>query len=198
MDQAQCHQLLRFFKTLANESRLKIVGILANREASVSDLADLLNLREPAISHHLSILKELELVTMRAEGNAHIYQLNGNALIQMNKDLFSAQSMAALAEKVDKQGWEGKVLRTFVIDDRLTQIPAQHKKRLVVLEWLAEKFEPGVRYPERKVNEIIQRHHPDTASLRRYLVDHRFMQREHGVYWRVMEDEGQLGGWVVG
>jgi len=164
MDQAQCHQLLRFFKTLANESRLKIVGILANREASVSDLADLLNLREPAISHHLSILKELELVTMRAEGNAHIYQLNGNALIQMNKDLFSAQSMAALAEKVDKQGWEGK--------------------------WLAEKFEPGVRYPERKVNEIIQRHHPDTASLRRYLVDHRFMQREHGVYWRVMEDEG--------
>ena len=190
MDQAQCHQLLRFFKTLANKSRLKIVGILANREASVSDLADSLDLREPAISHHLSILKELELVTMRAKGNAHIYRLNGNALIQMNKDLFSAQSMAALAEKVDKQGWEGKVLRTFVIDDRLTQIPAQHKKRLVVLKWLVEKFEPGVRYPERKVNEIIQRHHPDTASLRRYLVDHRFMQREHGVYWRVTEDEG--------
>jgi len=187
MGQGEFQQLLQFFKALGNESRLKIVGILANREASVSDLADLLDLREPTVSHHLSILKELELVTMRAEGNVHIYALNESALIRMNKTFFSAQDMAALVQDVDERSWEDKVLRTFIIDDRLTQIPAKYKKRLVILKWLVEKFEPGVRYPEREVNEIIKRHHPDVAALRRYLVETKLMQRESGVYWRVPE-----------
>jgi hypothetical protein len=185
--QKEFQQLLQFFKALANESRLKIVGILANREASVSDLADLLDLREPTVSHHLSILKELELVNMRPEGNVHVYSLNEGALIRINKDVFSAQGMATLVGDVDEQSWEDKVLRTFIIDDRLTQIPAKHKKRLVILKWLATKFEPGLQYPEREVNEIIKRHHPDTASLRRYLVDNRLMERQSGVYWRVPE-----------
>ena len=88
-----------------------------------------------------------------------------------------------------ERSWEDKVLSTFVTDGRLAQIPAQHKRRLVILDWLASRFEPGVRYPEREVNGIIQRHHPDTASLRRYLVDLGFMQRDHGIYWRTPERE---------
>jgi hypothetical protein len=190
MDEPGFQQLLQFFKALANESRLKIVGILANREASVSDLADLLDLREPTVSHHLAILKELDLVTMHAAGNVHIYALNEGALMRMNKTLFSAQDIAALVEEVDEQSWEDKVLHTFVIDDRLTQIPARYKKRLVILKWLVTKFAPGVQYSERQVNEIIQRYHPDTAALRRYLVETRLMEREGGVYWRVPGDEG--------
>lgn len=189
MDEEAFQQLLRFFKALANEGRLKIVGILANREASVSDLADLLDLGESTVSHHLAMLRELGLVNMRAQGNVHIYSLDEEALVRMNKDFFSTQQVAALVENVDEQSWEDKVLQTFVVDGRLTQIPAQHKKRLVVLEWLAAKFEPETRYDEREVNEIIKRYHPDTASLRRYLVDHRFMERAHGVYWRVLADD---------
>jgi predicted transcriptional regulator len=189
MDEEAFQQLLRFFKALANEARLKIVGILANREASVSDLADLLDLGESTVSHHLAMLKEFGLVNMRAQGNVHIYSLDEEALIRMNKDFFSTQQVAALVENVDEQSWEDKVLQTFVVDGHLTQIPAQHKKRLVVLEWLAAKFEPEVQYDEREVNEIIKRYHPDAASLRRYLVDHRFMERAHGVYWRVPADD---------
>ena len=185
MGQEKFQQLLNFFKALANESRLKIVGILANRECSVGDLADLLDLREPTVSHHLAKLKELGLVRMHTEGNVHVYWLNEDALIKMNKDIFSAQNMATLVKNVDEQSWQAKVLRTFIIDGRLAQIPARHKKRLVILKWLVEKFEPGVRYSEPEVNEIIKRHHPDTAALRRYLIDHKFMQRERGVYWRL-------------
>lgn len=76
------------------------------------------------------------------------------------------------------------VLRTFVHDGRLRDIPAQRNKRLVVLDMLAQEFEPGVRYEERVVNERLAAWHPDTAALRRYLVDEGFMDREHGVYWR--------------
>jgi predicted transcriptional regulator len=185
MEQDKLQPLLDFFKALANESRLKIIGILANRECSVSDLADLLDLRESTVSHHLAMLRQLGLVRLQAEGNTHIYWLNQEALIQMNRDLFRTESLATLVQDVDEQSWEDKVLSTFVIDDRLTQIPARFKKRQVILRWLVRKFEFDRRYTEREVNEIIQRHHPDYASLRRYMIENRLMQRDKGVYWRL-------------
>ena len=67
---------------------------------------------------------------------------------------------------------------------RLIAIPAQRKKRLAVLRWLAEEFQPGRRYPEAEVNRIISRRHPDFATLRRYMVDEELMQRRNGIYWR--------------
>ena len=97
--------------------------------------------------------------------------------------------MGSLVQDVDPESWKQKILRAFVIDDRLTQIPAQRKKRLVVLQWLSHKFQLGVRYPERELNEIIKRYHPDVASLRRALVSWKFMAREGGVYWRVPKAE---------
>ena len=67
--------LLSFFKALANESRLKLLGILSQTECSVEDLAARLKLKEPTVSHHLNKLKELDLVVMRSQGNTHLYQL---------------------------------------------------------------------------------------------------------------------------
>jgi hypothetical protein len=67
---------------------------------------------------------------------------------------------------------------------RLTSIPASHSKRMVVLDRIAQQFEPGRRYPEPAVNEAIVAFHPDYATLRRYLVDEGFLQREAGFYWR--------------
>lgn len=80
---------------------------------------------------------------------------------------------------------EDRVLETFVdVGGRLTGIPVQRKKRMVVLRWLVEDFQPGRRYEESEVNRIISRRHPDFAALRRYLVDEELMQRRRGVYWR--------------
>ena len=69
-------------------------------------------------------------------------------------------------------------------DGRIVQIPRQRAKRLVLLDLLAQEFEPGRRYAEREVNEVIARFHADTAAWRRYLVDEEFMDREAGMYWR--------------
>lgn len=68
--------------------------------------------------------------------------------------------------------------------DRLISIPVQRKKRLAILRWLVEDFQPGARYPEAEVNRIISRRHPDFATLRRYLVDEELMQRRSSIYWR--------------
>lgn len=76
------------------------------------------------------------------------------------------------------------MMRAFVVDGRLTSIPTAHSKRLVILDWLAQLFEPGRRYSEQMVNLILGQHHPDTAALRRYMVDAGFLDREAGQYWR--------------
>jgi hypothetical protein len=81
--------------------------------------------------------------------------------------------------------YDARVRQNFVdAADRLVGIPAQRKKRLAILRWLVEDFQPGSRYPEAEVNRIISRHHPDFATLRRYLVDEELMQRRQGIYWR--------------
>lgn len=187
MGQADFQTLLSFFKVLANESRLKLVGILAQRECSVEELASLLQLKEPTVSHHLSKLKELDLVQMRPEGNTHLYHLNNEALQELNKAMFTPDQMANLVDEVKGEAWEDKVLRSFLEGERLKEIPASRKKRLVILKWIARQFEAEVTYPERSVNEIIQRFHPDCATLRRELIGYQMMQRENGLYWRLPE-----------
>jgi hypothetical protein len=74
--------------------------------------------------------------------------------------------------------YEQKVLRTFLEDGKLKSIPARHKKRGVILRFLANRFEPGRMYSEREVNEIIREYHEDVASLRRYLVDTGLLERQ--------------------
>ncbi len=177
--------LVQFFKILANESRLKILGILARQESSVGELAAYLKLREPTVSHHLAKLKDMDLVDMHPEGTTHLYRLNSEALQAMSKEIFTPERIASLADEMDWEIWEHKVLRSFLEGDRLVRIPATRKKRLVVLRWLVDKFEAGVKYPERTVNEIIKRHHPDSATLRREFIINGLMERKNGVYWRL-------------
>jgi DNA-binding transcriptional ArsR family regulator len=176
--------VLAFFKTMADASRLRLVGLLAERERSVEELATLLGLRAPTVSHHLARLKALGLVRMRAEGTTHVYALDGEALRRLRESVLTPEAIASLVDAVDAAAWERKVLRDFFDGERLKEIPASRKKRGVILRWLAGRFEPGVRYPEAAVNEVIKRHHPDTATLRRELIAERLMQREAGVYWR--------------
>jgi hypothetical protein len=82
------------------------------------------------------------------------------------------------------EGFEERVLVTFVEGGRLNRLPARRKKRLVVLRWLADQFRPAERYPETTINDILSRHGEDVATLRRYLVDEELMQRRSGLYWR--------------
>ena len=80
---------------------------------------------------------------------------------------------------------DDRVLRNFLtVDGRLHTIPTRHSKLLIDLDHIAQSFEPGRTYPEREVNAIIGRFHPDHAALRRYLVENQFLTREDSVYWR--------------
>lgn len=78
-----------------------------------------------------------------------------------------------------------RVLANFLsADGRLRTIPTKQAKLVVVLDHLAQSFAPGETYPERDVNTILERFHPDFAALRRYLVENQFLTREDSIYWR--------------
>ena len=90
-------QLLTFFKALADTNRLKIVGLLSQHPYSVEQLAALLDLRPPTISHHLKLLSEAGLVTARAESYYNLYQLESTVLEQMVK---TSRAVHLLAERL--------------------------------------------------------------------------------------------------
>lgn len=79
---------------------------------------------------------------------------------------------------------EEAVLSNFLRDGRIVTMPAKRSRRLVLLDYVAQNFEIGVRYAESEVNRALRDLHEDYAALRRYLIDEGFMTREHGVYWR--------------
>lgn len=188
MNPEEFDTLLQFLKVLADESRLKLVGLLANQELSVGELAEQLNLKEPTVSHHLARLQELGLVAMKAEGTTHRYRLMNDTLHRLSKELFTVEKVASIADNVEGERWERKVLKTYFEGDRLTQIPTTRKKRNVVLNWLVSQFEMDVRYPEAEVNRIIKRHNPDSATLRREMIMTGLMERKDGVYWRTGDE----------
>jgi hypothetical protein len=91
---------------------------------------------------------------------------------------------APSGEIADASPEQAAVLRAFFRGGRLVRLPAQRTKRLVVLDRLAREFEPGIRYPEVDVNQLLLAYYPDYAALRRYLVEEGYLARENGVYWR--------------
>ena len=191
MTEIDFNRLLNFFKVLSNESRLKLIGILSQTECSVEDLAARLRLKEPTVSHHLNKLKELDLVMMRSQGNTHFYQLNRNTLTNLNKSLFSPEQMASWTKDLQVDAWSEKVLQNYLRGDRLKEIPASRKKRLVILQWLVNKFELGKSYTEKEVNQILSKHHNDYATLRREFIGYQLMRRDNGIYQRLQADNWQ-------
>ncbi len=192
--------LLPFFKAMADENRLKIVALLNKREHRVGELAEILGLKEPTVSHHLSKLRELGLLNLRVDGNSHYYRLNHKMLKRLSELVVKLEYLNYDTDKPVRDAWiddldideeDRKVLRNFTANGRIKQFPTKEKKWLVILRWLVDQFEAGVMYSEREVNEILVQHNPDYARLRRDLVDFGFMRRERGggKYWLTPEDE---------
>jgi hypothetical protein len=179
-------KLLMYFKVLGNETRLKILGLIADQEMSVGALSQRLKLTEPTISHHLAKLGEADLVLMRVEGTSHFYTLNKEALYESNRLhaalVESAQPAQPIVHNVAE---EQRILNNFIVNGRLTKIPQMEKKRVIILRWLADKLEVDRRYQEKEINAFLKLYHEDYATLRREMINSRILARENGVYWRI-------------
>jgi len=181
-------ELVTFFKALADSNRLKIVGLLAEKPYSVEELAALLKLKPPTISHHLAKLVEAGLVNSHAVSYYNVYQLDQSALEAKTRTMFSQQELSNVASEVDADAYDKKVIKDYSRrDGSLKTLPSQRKKLEAILRYVVKAFDMEKRYSEKQVNEILARYHADTATLRRELVGYGLMQREGGggEYWRV-------------
>jgi DNA-binding transcriptional ArsR family regulator len=182
---------LDFFKALAHESRLRIVGLTAQRAHSVQELARATGLTEPTASHHLAMLREAGLVSARADGTTHWYRFESEALRRMAKSFLSRDGVAGFADAPKGGGYDARVIKGFLLSNgRLKTFPASRKKRRVFCAWFARMFDPERDYREAEVNEVIARHHHDFETFRREMTGYRmFARTPKGVYRRLPETE---------
>ncbi|HET9017683.1 MAG TPA: metalloregulator ArsR/SmtB family transcription factor [Thermomicrobiaceae bacterium] len=180
MGEAELRELVETYKALADETRLRLLGLVAERPHTGKELAEALGVTAPVVSHHVEKLKRAGLLRELREGRARVYGLNRETLARLGRAQLEQSA-------VEAEPAGDRVLRDFFDGERLRSIPAQRKKRVVVLrELLRRYFAADEEYPEREVNDRLRRAHDDVATLRRELVMYGFLEREHGVY-RVVE-----------
>jgi hypothetical protein len=174
----QSHEAERMLGLIADPNRLRVISALALGATTTTDIRDMTAMDARAIEKALARLVAGELVVRETNGVVRL----------LTEELLSVAR--SIGEKRDREGAADSdvpgavVLARFMKGGRLTSIPVQLSKRTIVLDYLAQNFEPGRRYREKEVNEILARYHEDVAALRRYLVDEGFMEREASIYWR--------------
>lgn len=177
-------------RALADLTRIRILGLLAERPMYGQELAKVLDVKPPTVSHHIAPLMNAGLVHVRRENNYHYYELDSEGLEHLAE---STQHIARLLFASNplppKSDEKARVVATFIKDGRLVSIPAQYKKRRYVMEELARSFEWGRLYDKKEVNAILKTFHDDVASLRREFIDQHIMMREGGRYWLVRPNE---------
>jgi DNA-binding transcriptional ArsR family regulator len=73
-------------QVIAEPSRRRILGLVWDRELSASEIADQFDSTFGAVSQHLSVLRDAQLVSLRQEGNRRYYRANREALEAMWRD----------------------------------------------------------------------------------------------------------------
>lgn len=178
-------------RLLAEPARLKVFAALVLGARSPAEVVDATGLEVRDVVAGLRRLADGGLVELTGDRAVPVERVFGELARQ------SATARAATTEPQEDHGYTDArvagVLRAFVRGGRLLGLPANRSRRIIVLEHLAQSFEPGVDYPERQVNEVLAAWSAgsgvDHVSLRRYLVDEDLLRREGGIYRR-------SGGWT--
>jgi DNA-binding transcriptional ArsR family regulator len=177
-------ELLDFFKALASADRLRVAGLLAERNLSAEQLATALGARPHDVQRHLARLAEAGLVD-GPTGAAQTYRLRLDHIHALAGRLLAHERTEVPPEAAADE-FEHKVLRDFLRPDgTIRELPASDKRFQVMVRYALRVFEPGRRYTEKEVNAALKTLHPDSATLRRAMIDNRWLERarDGSAYW---------------
>ena len=182
-------EAIGLFKCLADKSRLQILKSLAVEDMYVERLAQRLGLTAATVSFHLKKLAQAGAVSSYKSQYYTMYALNRALFDTTILDIVQEESEEADLQAQRDEAYRQHVLDSFFQDGRLKTIPAQRKKKRIVLQALAQQFEPQHIYPESEVNDILARCHDDVCTLRRDLVGEGLLERNNQGYWRTQDSE---------
>lgn len=169
------------FEALADPSRLRILSLISDRWMCGEDLSECLGLSPSTVSCHV---KKLEGVGLVRRERRQYYWLFQGCLERLDGSLRSFLKSMAKENPTPHPSRPKIQISAFFEEGRLLRLPAPMKKRRIILRAIAEKFSFGRKYSEREVNDILKGVYPDYCTLRRDLIDHGFMDRREGEYWR--------------
>lgn len=182
----QLEKIVNYHKALADPTRLRLLLLLSQGEMHGQALAEKLNLSQPTVTHHAAKLREAALIKERRDKNTVYFKLNPefiNKGAEASLQFIFSKGGGSMEEQSPESSLKESVLRNFFSKDgRLRQIPAQYKKKLIALQFMVEKLEPGVVYTEKEINDFIKQYHEDFATIRREFIMHQFMYRENDKY----------------
>lgn len=183
-------EVVALLKCLADRSRLRIVRSLAEGDLYVELLAERLGLAPSTVSFHLKKLSAAGLVSSYRTQYYVMYALNRDALDRNLLELVRACSDEAGEQRRREEAYRRRVIDSFFEYGRLTAVPRQRKKERIVLEAIAERFEPGRVYAEREVNDVISAVCDDVCTIRRDMVGEGLLARDAHGYWRQTPGHG--------
>lgn len=178
-------EAIRLFKCLSDKSRIQILKSLAIEDMYVERLSERLGLSAPTISFHLKKLSDAGAVTSYKSQYYMMYSLNQNIFKISILDILKEQSDEADLQQQRDSEYRQKVIDTFFEYGKLKSIPAQQKKKRIVLEVIAQAFEYDRIYSEREVNILISNFHDDFCTIRRDMVGEKILNRDTRGYWRI-------------
>jgi DNA-binding transcriptional ArsR family regulator len=169
-------------KGLADRSRLLILKALTQGSLCVEELANALDLVPSTVSFHLKKLVSAGLVTTRREQYYAVFSLSPELMGMRIEELLDARGTEAATQQARVEQEQRRVIATFFPGGRLTRMPAQRRKRSLVLQRFLAEFDPGVTYTEQEVTARITPLYDDYCLVRRLLVDEGHLVRESGIY----------------
>ena len=176
------NEMLEFVKALSHADRLRVVGVLAQKPATLKDISETLGMPFRDAYQHLVMLSHGGIV-VEQDGT---WRIDSNKLEDISRQQFEGQRDTYVPAP-DLREESRKVLAASLNPDgTIKHIPSKPAKLQVILDYVLQAFTPGVIYTEKEVNSIIRRFHLDTASLRREMIDRGMMQRKSdgSQYWR--------------
>ena len=176
--------ILRVF---ADTQKVRLLGLLCESPLPLHTLARAAEMSEAEAMRQIGSLKEAGLLAETFAADGFRWQYQPKALYEALASLKQDAKPAGLSE--DWTAEEAKVLGDFFVGGRLKAIPAQRKKKDIVVRYLAQQFEIGRTYTEQEVNFVLLDYHEDYATLRREMVDTKRMRRESGIYERLPAEE---------
>lgn len=179
------HEAIGLFKCLSDKSRLQILKSLAIGDMYVERLAERLGISAPTLSFHFKKLADAGAVTSYKSQYYMMYSLNKEVFEVSILDILNEESDEAEAQARRDAQYRQKVINAFFEYGKLKSIPAQRKKKRIVLEVIADAFEYDRIYSEREVNIIIADFHADFCTIRRDMIGEGLMDRDKNGYWRV-------------
>jgi hypothetical protein len=179
----QLERIVKFHKTIGDKTRIRIISLLKAGPLHGQAIAGKLGLKPPTISHHLTKLKEIDVVYQRRDKNTIYFYLNEDKLERMALEItrIGGEGMFEKFDITDEE--KANVIRNFIVGTgELKALPAQRKKKLILLEYMLRGLEHGKTYKEKEINEHIKQYHQDFATVRREFVMGHFMYRQNGIY----------------